>query len=177
MLTESVQDVLLPQLYAKTPRCRLQEHRFLPLFVFFGPPAKLEPLKIEPTPDGKIVSVQLRNYSQGQRAFLSNFVSQLFGTGLEYFNPSALCTYTPVLVQNTRSANVRHYCGLALCEPLQSKTSVPMSHLNPEMSNTAGVRFFELYGLFQGFDCCWYQVVSRNASRLTLLTIYTHLLV
>ena len=46
------------------------------------PPAKLRPLKIELLPGAKPVRVRLRNYTQEQREFLSDFVSRLQDAGM-----------------------------------------------------------------------------------------------
>lgn len=52
-----------------------------------GPPAKVEPLKIDLVADGKPVRVRLCIYSQEQREFLATFVYLLVAAGMAYFNP------------------------------------------------------------------------------------------
>lgn len=63
-----------------------------------GPPANIEPLKIDLVPDAKPVRVRLRNYSQDQREFFSATVSKLVDCGMAYPNPTSPWASVPLLV-------------------------------------------------------------------------------
>lgn len=63
-----------------------------------SPSATVSPLKIELVSYAKPQRVCPRNYSQEQRTFLSNFVSNLVKNGMAYANPSSPWACAPLLV-------------------------------------------------------------------------------
>lgn len=71
------------------------------------PSAKVAPLKISLTPDARPVCVRLRKYSQEQRQFLDNFVTDLIQAGMAYPNPSSPWASAPLIVLKPGAAHFR----------------------------------------------------------------------
>lgn len=94
-----------------------------------GPPAKLPPLKISLTTDAEPVRVRLRNYSQDQRKFLSNFVDKLVDHGMAYPNPTAAWASAPLLVPKPDPARYRFTVELRLVNKYTVRHHYPMPNL------------------------------------------------
>ena len=60
-----------------------------------GEEVKCKPLKIKLMADTKPVRFKLRNYSQAQREFISDFFSGLTSKGMAYRNPSFIWEFVP----------------------------------------------------------------------------------
>lgn len=72
-----------------------------------GPAADVDPLRIGLFPDAKLVKVRLRNYTQNQRNFLSDFVQKLVSFRMAYPNPSSPWSCAPLLVPKAGPSKFR----------------------------------------------------------------------
>lgn len=118
-----------------------------------GPPAKVQPLKIDLVPDATPVRVRLRNYTQAQRQFLKDFVAQLEKANMAYFNPSSAWACAPLLVPKPGPGGdeFRFTVDLRPINRFTVKHQFPMPNLEQELTRTAQARFFALLDLSHSY--------------------------
>lgn len=110
-----------------------------------GPPAKVEPLKIDLVSDARPVRVKLRNYSQDQRNFLSNFVEKLVNAGMAYPNPTSPWASAPLLVPKPGPAAFRFTVDLRPVNRFTIRHQFPMPNLEQELTKTAGSTIYSTF--------------------------------
>jgi Reverse transcriptase (RNA-dependent DNA polymerase) len=116
-----------------------------------GPPAKLPPLVINLKPDAIPVRVRLRRYSQEQRDFLKQFVSQLEAAGLIYRNPRAAWCSAPLLVPKPGPAQFRFTVDLRPVNRQTVPCSWPMPHVESELARLCNSHYFATFDLSHGY--------------------------
>jgi hypothetical protein len=103
-----------------------------------GPAANLPPLVVRLQPDAKPVRVKLRRYSQEQRVFLKTFVDELVSHGLAYRNSSSAWCSAHLLVPKQGPAKYRFTVDLRPINRQTVPTSLPMPHVESELSRLDG---------------------------------------
>lgn len=116
-----------------------------------GPPAKLKPLEIELAPDAKPIKVKLRKYSQEQKCFLSNFVSELMEKGMLYPNPTAAWAAAPLLVPKPGPAKFRFTVDLRPVNKYTLKHQYPMPNIEFELHRLTKATCFATFDLSHGY--------------------------
>lgn len=116
-----------------------------------GPPAKVEPLRIELSPDAKPTRVHLQNYSQEQRAFLVRSVTLLVAAGMAYFNPSAAWACALLLVPKDGPSIFRFTVFPRPINRFTLKHQFPMPNLEHELAKLAKSLYFAIYDLSHGY--------------------------
>lgn len=116
-----------------------------------GPPATLKPLEIELVPDAKPVKVKLRKYSQEQKTFLSEFVSELISKGMLYPNPTASWAAAPLLVPKPGPTKFRFTVDLRPVNKYTVKYQYPMPNIEFELHRLAKATCFATFDLSHGY--------------------------
>lgn len=97
------------------------------------PTDKMEPMKIDLTPDAKPVRVRLWNYSLEQRAFLCDFVAKLVLAGMAYFNPSSTWEGAPLLVPKPGPAQFRFTVDIRPVNRFPKRHQFPLPIIGEEL--------------------------------------------
>lgn len=128
-----------------------------------GPPANVEPLKIELTPDAKPVRVRLRNYSLDQREFLQKFMKVLIDTGHVYPNPTSKWASAPLLVAKPGPSMYRFTVDLRPVNKYTIKYHYPMPHIEQELTKTQGSKVFCEVDFLHGY---WQLPLAEKSQEL-----------
>ena len=116
-----------------------------------GKPARIPPLHIELMDDTTPIKVQLRNYSEAQRQFLSDMTTKLVEGGMAFPNPTARWVSAPLLVPNPGSSTFWFTVDLRLVNRYTKQHSFPMPRLENEMTKLTGSKFFANFDLSHGY--------------------------
>ena len=116
-----------------------------------GPPADVEPLRVELVHDAQPVKVRLRNYSPAQRQFLDKFMKDLIRCNMVFPNPSSKWASAPLLVPKAGSANFRFTVDLRPVNKYTLHYHYPMPNIEQQLNRLDGSRVFATFDLSHGY--------------------------
>lgn len=126
-----------------------------------GPPANVEPLRIELVNDAKPVRVRLRNYTQEQREFLADLTKRLIDSNMVFSNPTSPWACAPLLVPKPGPAKFRFTVDLRPVNRYTVKHQFPMPIIEHELTKVAGSTCYATFDLSHGY----WQLPLHESSR------------
>lgn len=114
-------------------------------------PAKIEPLRIELTPDAHAIRVKLRNYSEEQRSFMKSLVADLIKHSCVYANPTAKWASAPLLVPKPGPDGWRFTVDLRPVNQFTVRHHFPMPILEQELTKVASSRYYSNFDFTHGY--------------------------
>ena len=117
-----------------------------------SPPADVPPMKVRLEPNSKPIRVKPRRYSPEQRKFLNNYVDALKRMDFAQDMPTAAWQAAPLLVPKKGSkAKFRMAVDLRPVNAATVKESWPMPHIDSELQDFAGSKFFASLDYVSGY--------------------------
>lgn len=116
-----------------------------------GPPAQAPPMHIELPPDARTVRVKLCNYSQEQREFMNNIISNLVSCDMAYFSPTSPWACAPLLILKPTPAKFRGTVNLLSGNKYTVRHQFWKPYLEHELSDLSGCKYFATYDLSHGY--------------------------
>ena len=160
MIAEAKKNGLPPQYHERLKSIILKHIDVFRIGMSGGPPADIPPMIIKLTPHAKATRVKLRNYSQSQRDFLSQFVNSLLDKNMAYPNPYSAWASAPLCVPKPGPSNFLFTVDLRPVNKFTIKHAYPMPNLEQELHKLSGSKCYANFDLSQAY---WQLSLHENS--------------